>query len=145
MEKAGKLDCFFKNVRTVSIALNAREIVVRLHRAEPSTGSLPLEYAYDDLTTIYQYTKKQACKLIKSILLDYGAQKLHTILKDTFQTVSDLYAKGNYAEHAQMKRKTDDSKSSYPSKRTRSKGKMKRTSGSQSSDSNTLSVSAESI
>ena len=58
MEKAGKLDDFFKNVRTVSIALNAREIIVRVHRAKLSAGSLPLNYAYDGLITIYQYTKK---------------------------------------------------------------------------------------
>ena len=137
MEKAEKLDDFFQNVRTVSIALNAREIIVRVHRAERSTGSLPLGYAYDNISTIYQYTKKQACKLIRSILLDYGAQKLHTTLKDTFQTVSDLYARGKYAENVLTKRKNDDSKSIHPSKRTRSKGRMEQTTGSHSSDSNT--------
>ena len=142
MEKAGKLDVFFKKVRTVSIALNAEKIIVRVHRAEPSTGSLPLNYAYDDLIRIDQYTKKQACKLIRSILLDYGAQKLHTTLKNTFQTVSDLYAKGKYSEDVLTKRKSDDSKSFYPSKRTRSKGKMKQTTGSQSSDSNSSFVTS---
>ena len=135
MEKAGKSDGFFENVRTISIALNAREITVRVHRAELSTGSLPLDYAYDDLKTIYQYTKKQACKLIRSILLDYGAQKLHTILKDTFQTVSELYAKGNYPEDVLTKRKNDDLKPTYPSKRTRSKSKTKQVVNSQNSDS----------
>ena len=135
MEKAGKSDGFFKNVRTISIALNAEKIIARIHRAKPLTGSLPLDYAYDDLKIIHQYTKKQACKLIRSILLEYGAQKLHTILKDTFQTVSELYTKGNHPKNVLTKRKNDDLKPTCPSKRTRSKSKTKQAANSQDSDS----------
>ena len=40
-----------------------------------------------------------------------GAQKLHKTLKDTFQTVSELYAKGNKSEDMLTKRKNDDLKS----------------------------------
>ena len=134
IKKAGELDDFFKNVRTFSIAMNAREIIARVHRAEPSTGSLPLNYAYDDLRTISPYSKKQVCKLIRSIL-EYGAQKLCEILKDTFQTVSELYAEGNYPEDKLTKRKNDDIKPTYPSKKPRSKSKRKQTADSQESDS----------
>ena len=52
--------------------------------------------------------------MIRSVLLDYGAQKLHTILKDTFQTVSELYAKGNYPKNVLTKRKNDDLKPTCP-------------------------------
>ena len=146
MEKAGNLDSFYLNVRTISIAINAVQIIVRVHRAELSTGSLPLNYAYDDINTIYLYTKTQACKLIRSVLLDYGAQKLHIILKDTFQTVSELYAKGNYPNDVLTKRKNDDLKPTYPSKRTRSKSKTKQAVNSPNSDSYTsFSTSAISL
>ena len=135
MKKAGKLDSFFTNVRTFSIAINAREIIARVHRAELSTGRLPLDYAYDDLKTIFPYTKKQACKLIRSIL-EYGAQKLLKILKHTFQTVSEPYAEGNYPEDELTKRK-NDTEPIYPSKRTRSESKAKQAASSQNSNSNT--------
>ena len=125
MEKAGKLGSFFKNVRVLSIAINAERMIVRVHRAEPSTV-LPLDFAYDELMSTSPYTITQAWALIKSFLYEYAAQQLCEILKDAFQTVSKLYEKA--------KRKNADTTSTHPSKKSRSKSKTP----SQSSGSTAL-------
>ena len=86
---------FFKNVRVFSICLNAEKIVARVHRAEPipnspsptrptRSKSVPpvLRFYYDELhnSPLYNYSKNQACLLLRNILLEYGLVRLRGYL-----------------------------------------------------------------
>ena len=144
MQKAGRLDSFFQDVRTFSISFNAHKMIARVHRAELTTGDLPLNYAYDDLITIAPYTKRQACKLIRSILLEYGAQKLHETLENTFQKVSTMFKNRAYPVDEPPKRKNDDTNPTSSSKRPRA-SQTPRATVPQNSDANTSFTSAMSL
>jgi hypothetical protein len=85
---AGDVDTFLRHVRVFTVALNARELAIRSHRAEFDSQER-LCFKYDDIVPQFQYTPDQACRLIQSILVAYGAEELHQILKRTFEKVVD--------------------------------------------------------
>lgn len=107
MEKAGHTDVFFEQVRLFSIAINAEKIIARVHRASRLAGEESLVFLYDELLTLYRYSRDEACLLIRNILVEYGVTELHGILKDTFEEVSRQYKEGRYQNDEPPKRKND--------------------------------------
>jgi hypothetical protein len=107
MEKAGFTDVFFEKVRLFSIAINAEKIIARVHRASPLAGEEGLVFLYDDLCTLYKYSRDDACLLIRNILVEYGVAELHGILKDTFEEVSRQFKEGTFQNDEPPKRKND--------------------------------------
>ena len=86
MIRANHEDKFFKEVRVFSIAFNAKDLFVRVHRCEKiSTGALG--FRFDKFEVLNGYTKDDACSLVKAILTDYAERELHPILKSTFDQV----------------------------------------------------------
>ena len=63
-----------------SISLNAEKLVARLHRTIRIPNSKLLQFCYDDLYTLYNYSKNEACLLIRSMLLEYGVARLRGYL-----------------------------------------------------------------
>ncbi|KIX09790.1 uncharacterized protein Z518_00871 [Rhinocladiella mackenziei CBS 650.93] len=114
-------DIFWENVRVFSIDLNAREIKLRVHRAAPESDN-SLRFYFDDITSLTEYTRDQACQLVKGVLLDYAKSELYGILKNTFQKVSEreqLLAQ-QQARSYQNKRRAEQPQS-QSSKRGRSR------------------------
>lgn len=93
-------------VRVFSMDLSVQEIKLRVHRAALDHDN-SLCFQFDDVISLTNYTRDQACNLVKSVLLDYAKNELHDILKDAFQKVSQkerLLAQQE-AKHPRDKRK----------------------------------------
>ena len=75
-------------VRVFSMYLNAQEIKLRVHRAALDHEN-SLCFQFDDVVSLTNYTRDQACNLVKVVLLDHATNELHAIVKDTFQKVSN--------------------------------------------------------
>jgi hypothetical protein len=88
MVRCDKEKLFLEEVRVFSVVFNAQDLGIRVHRAVklPSRGG-DLSFQCDELRPSGRYTKDQACLLIKSILDDYAAKELHSILKSTFAEI----------------------------------------------------------
>ena len=76
MLQTGKEEKFERDVRVFSIVLNAKELSVQIHRASPRTGG-NLAYGFDELSWLEEYSKDQACHLVKNILDGYAIEELH--------------------------------------------------------------------
>jgi hypothetical protein len=109
MLRAGHEEIFFDRVRVFSIVLNAQEISMRVHRAIPVPTTNALSYHFDDIATINGYSRDQACLLFKNVLIEYGKNELHGILKSTFEEVSrqEDMSKEMEDEQLQSKRKAN--------------------------------------
>jgi hypothetical protein len=108
MERAGRSDIFFRDVRVFSIAINAQQIIARVHRAKPLDEGKDLEFLCHELPTLYGYNRDEACLLIRNILVEYGVKELHGILKATFEEVSRRYKEGKIEDSEPPKRKNVD-------------------------------------
>ena len=86
MERADKVH-FFENVRIFSIALDANDLYVRVHRGKRLSGRL--EFRFDTVSDISKYTRDNTCLLVRRILAEYAAKELYPILKSTFQKITD--------------------------------------------------------
>lgn len=87
MLRAGHEKIFFNRVRVFSIILTAQEISMRVHRAMPVPESKAISYHFDEVVSITRYSRDQACLLFKNVLIQYGENELHGILKSTFEEV----------------------------------------------------------
>ncbi|KAI0455591.1 hypothetical protein F5B21DRAFT_503150 [Xylaria acuta] len=89
MVKAGHQAAFFKDVRLFSFAINAQQIIARVHRAVPIDvgGQIGLEFYYDELNTQIYYTRDKICTLIHNILSEYAESKLLGVLKAAVEKV----------------------------------------------------------
>lgn len=88
MVRCDKEQLFLDEVRVFSVVFNALDLGIRVHRAVklPSRGG-DLSFQFDEFRPSDRYTKDQACLLIKTILNDYAAKELHSILKSTFAEI----------------------------------------------------------
>jgi hypothetical protein len=86
MAYAEQQDTFFSTVRVFSVAFNAKDLIVRVHRAvQLANGNL--SFHFDEPFSLAGYNRNQACQLIKTILDDYAAKTLHPALKNAFRCV----------------------------------------------------------
>jgi hypothetical protein len=92
MKLAGELDTFFRSVRVFTVVLNAQELALRCYRAD--LDGKHMHFRYDDVVSQTSYTRDQACKLIRNILVAYGEEELHPVLKSTFQKVVSAFSTG---------------------------------------------------
>ena len=81
------LQAFFGTVRVFSLVLNAQDLSVRIHRAfQPEDQDLT--YRYEEFRPLSRYSRNQACQLVKTIVNDYAAKELHSVLKSAFVEVT---------------------------------------------------------
>lgn len=106
MVRAGHEAIFLRSVREFSIVLNAKDLVVRLHRGE-KLSTRALGFRFDEFKVLDRYTKDDACLLVKTILTDYAAEELHPILKSTFDEIVN-----QEDERVRSKRKADEARGS---------------------------------
>ncbi|GAP84235.1 hypothetical protein SAMD00023353_0700270 [Rosellinia necatrix] len=102
MSEAGHKDEFFSDVRLFSIAINAREFVLRVHRAQVVEESEGLEFYYDDICRGYEYERDNICNLIQNILVGYAEKTLLNVLRQ-----SVLAVVRNQREMQALKRKSE--------------------------------------
>jgi len=58
-----------------------------VHRAEIQLNET-IYFLFDELLSLQRYTKNQACLLIKTIMAEYAAKELHSLLKTAFKKVT---------------------------------------------------------
>lgn len=113
MNKANEDESFFKDVRLFSIAINAKEIIVRVHRARAikKVNDVGLAFSYDDLYSEekVRYSRDEVCTLLHNILIEYGEKKLLGILQNTVKKVLNTHEQS-------LKRKNDTDLFDRPSK-----------------------------
>ncbi|KAL9105892.1 MAG: hypothetical protein Q9227_009003 [Pyrenula ochraceoflavens] len=95
---------FFENVRIFTIALNAEDIRLRIHRAEKGEGDR-LVFNFSEVVSFNQYSQVIANHLVKRVLLDYAKPHLYPALKIAFLRVVRKEM-GN--DHPTRKRKPPD-------------------------------------
>ncbi|KAI0409945.1 hypothetical protein F4802DRAFT_611660 [Xylaria palmicola] len=118
MRRAGQTDAFFRDVRLFSVAINAEQVIVRTHRAKPLDSADGLVFLCDELCDLYGYDRDTVCRLIRNILMEYGAKELCKILRSTVEEVSQQYAEGTFQNDEPSKRQSDASLGA-PSKKRR--------------------------
>ncbi|KAI0400428.1 hypothetical protein F4802DRAFT_486113 [Xylaria palmicola] len=88
---------FFSDVRVFSIAINSKEFVLRVHRAQAAWAQAAhlgqgdhkgLEFYYDNICDKYRYKRDHICNLIQNILSGYAETTLLDILKRSVLAVS---------------------------------------------------------
>ncbi|KAI0972043.1 hypothetical protein F4678DRAFT_430980 [Xylaria arbuscula] len=113
MNRANDDEIFFKDVRLFSIAINAKEVIVRVHRARAieKVNNVGLAFSYDELyhEEKVRYTRDEVCTLLHNILIEYAEKKLLGILKNTVDKVLKAHEQG-------LKRKNDTDLIGRPSK-----------------------------
>lgn len=123
MARAGQEETFFQKVRVFTMVLNAQDLGVRIHRATPRPdGHLDYEFqeffptkpAENEIYPSARYSRDEACHLVKNILVGYGAEQLHAILREAIEAVSRLEI-----DLVQKKRKAANSRRSPSLKRLR--------------------------
>lgn len=87
MSEAGHKDKFFSDVRLFSIAINAKEFALRVHRAQAAEGGEGLEFYYDEICDRHTYERDDICNLIRNILVGYAGETLLDVLKQSVQAV----------------------------------------------------------
>lgn len=86
MKRAGTDKDFYK-IRVFTITLNARSLTLRCHRAEIEDKGFGrgMYFYHDEIATFQDYTRDEACVLIKNILIKYAKVELLELLKLTFR------------------------------------------------------------
>lgn len=88
MREGQETRTFFDHVRVFSISLNAEKLIARVHRARPlSDQENMLEFLWDELYVLPDYSRDQACLLIRNILLNYGVARLRGYLIKAYNTI----------------------------------------------------------
>lgn len=97
MLRARKTEDFFAKVRVFSFVFNVEALMVRMHRATPhdTTG---LQYHFSEVRMLRGYPKTEVCLMLRKILQEYAVDKLHPILKATFDVVIEEYESEVLAE-----------------------------------------------
>ncbi|KAI1363981.1 hypothetical protein F5Y08DRAFT_353828 [Xylaria arbuscula] len=113
MNRANEGKAFFEDVRLFSIAINAKELIARVHRARSiaKDNDVGLAFSYDDLypEEKVRYSRDEVCTLVHNILSEYAEKKLLGILRKTVQRVLDTHVQS-------LKRKNDADLLGRPSK-----------------------------
>ncbi|KAI1292692.1 hypothetical protein F5Y03DRAFT_375373 [Xylaria venustula] len=102
MRAAGHQDKFFSDVRLFSVAINAENFALRVHRAQAAEEGEGLEFYYDDICDGHAYKRDHICNLIRNVLVGYAEKTLVDILKETVETVL-----GNERQIQALKRKSE--------------------------------------
>ncbi|KAK5625616.1 hypothetical protein RRF57_001332 [Xylaria bambusicola] len=87
MSAAGHQDEFFSDVRLFSIAINAKEFALRVHRAQAVEEGEGLEFYYDDICDGHGYKRDHICNLIRNVLVGYAEKTLLNVLKQSVSVV----------------------------------------------------------
>ncbi|KAJ2993907.1 hypothetical protein NUW58_g1186 [Xylaria curta] len=87
MSEARHQDKFFSDVRLFSIAINAKEFALRVHRARVAEEGEGLEFCYDDICGGHAYKRDDVCNLIRNILVGYAETTLLDVLKSSVLAV----------------------------------------------------------
>ncbi|KAI0517765.1 hypothetical protein F5B22DRAFT_602325 [Xylaria bambusicola] len=87
MSAAGHQDAFFSDVRLFSIAINAKEFALRVHRAQAVEEGEGLEFYYDDICDGHGYKRDHICNLIRNVLVGYAEKTLLGVLKQSVSVV----------------------------------------------------------
>ena len=83
---AGEVEAFFKTVQVFSFVFNAQGLSLRVHRASQLADG-NIGFRFDKFSPLGRYSKDQASLLIKTIVTDYAAQKLHSALNAAFAEI----------------------------------------------------------
>ncbi|KAI0530423.1 hypothetical protein GGR58DRAFT_508420 [Xylaria digitata] len=89
MSEAGHKNKFFSDVRLFSIAINAKEFALRVHRAQASEKGQGLEFYYDDICGGHAYKRDHVCNLTRNVLVKYAETTLLDILNQSVLVVSE--------------------------------------------------------
>ncbi len=87
MVRLNQEERFYNDVRVFSLVFNAQDLSVRVHRAEMRENEA-VYFLFDELLPLQRYTKDQACLLVKTIVAEYAAKELHSLLKTAFKEVT---------------------------------------------------------
>lgn len=87
MDRAQMREEFFKKVRVFSVVFNAQHLGIRAHRAEPGPDDGELSFKFVDLWALRPHQRDFIWTLINSILREYAAKELQSILVAAVKSV----------------------------------------------------------
>ena len=116
MVRLNQEERFYNDVRVFSLVFNAQDLSVRVHRAEMRENGA-VYFLFDELLPLQRYTKDQACLLVKTIVAEYAAKELHSLLKTAFKEVTKQQREHAMALLAKRKANTQSNPSTKRARR----------------------------